>query len=450
MVSRTFIRPLIVIVLAAVVLVACNADMNEFLGMPLTQATPVPTITPLPTEEMVSTEPEPEATPEESVDDTVSTILLWLPPLMDPANGSEAGEILQGQLDAFVEQNPNVEVVVRIKAETGPASLIESLTAVSAVAPLELPSLIVLDRSSLESAAKKGLILPMGDYSTVINEVDWFQYARSLSIIGDSSFGLPLMGDALVMVMRETPEVEGSDETADVIQPVEEEEEVQQIAFWQADPEAALLLNHYLTLDGSLVDDENQVILDADVVAQVYASLLAQKEEGILYTPTNALTSHQDVWALFLNETVDIVIVPSTFPLAGLPENSRILPLTSVAEYDHTLANGWTIALADPLPERRELAVNLAESLTEVNFMGLWTEALAYLPVRDTAFESWQPASQTQRLSVISVSAEIYPSQEIVQVVAPALQAGLSALFDENLTPEEAAQIAAEKLTMEE
>lgn len=445
---RTILRQLLVVFLTMTLVMACNGDPNEFLGMPLTQSTPVPTITPIPIEDTVVPEPEQVTTQESTPDVVVNTILLWLPPFMDPASGSEAGVILQAQLDAFVEQTPNVEVVVRIKAETGPASLLESLTAVSAVAPLDLPSLVVLDRNSLESAAKKGLILPIGDYSTVINEVDWFQYARSLSIIGDSSYGLPLIGNALVMVVRETPASEDSEEA--VRTPTPAAETVQQIAYWQGDPDAALLLNYYLSLSGPLVDEENQVILDREVLTEIFTTLQTQKNEGLFYTPETAPTSNADVWNLFLNEEIDIVIVPSRFPLAGLPENCRIVPLTSFSDYDHTLAKGWIVALADPLPERRELAVTLAQSLTEVTFMGAWSEALGYLPVRATAFDAWQAVNQTQRLSSISISAEIYPSQEITRLVAPALQAGLNALWNENLTPEEAAQVALDNLIVED
>jgi ABC-type glycerol-3-phosphate transport system substrate-binding protein len=437
------IRNVIIIVLTLMVLAACSGDGSEFLGMPLTQATPVSTITPVPTVAVVTPVPE-DTVPDGEDVDAMDTLLLWVPPFMDPANDSSAAELLQEKLDAFIAQNPNIEIIVRVKGETGTASLLESLTAVSAVAPLELPSLVVLRRVDLESAAKKGLILPMGDYSTVINEIDWFQYARSLSVIGDSSYGLPMAGNMLVMVVRTEPVYE----EGDVIP--ESEDTIDQIGFWLNNPEAALVLNDYLSLGGTFVNDENQVVLSEEELVQVYTRFQADAEAGLFYGSLTEITSHADVWERYKNGEYDVAIVPSSFPLSDLQEDSVIVPLTPLTNYDHTLAKGWVIALADPLPERREVAVSLAESMTEVVFMGQWSEALGYLPVRNTAFEHWQTDVDTQQLSLISFSAHIYPSPEIIQVVSPALETGLFAVLYEGKTPEEAALRAIESLNVED
>ena len=442
--QKTF-RHLFIVVLGILLLTGCIGENNEFLGIPLSQSTPIPTTTSIPTMEVVTPVPEEVLTPETPEEETVNTLLLWVPPFMDPANGSAAGEILQKKLDAFVTQNPNVEIVIRVKSEEGTASLIESLTAVSAVAPLELPSLIILDRTDLETAAKKGLILPMGDYSTVINEIGWFQYARSLSVIGDSSYGLPLVGEALVMVVREEEEPIDTDETPNNSDDVEGK-----IAFWQSDPQAVFLLNDYMAAGGQFVDEENQIVLNQAELITLYEKFNAIQAENLFYEGMAEITSHAEAWEIFKVDEVDMVVVPSFYPLIDLPGDARVLPMEAVTDFDHTLATGWTVALADPLPERRGLAVALAESLTEVGFMGQWSEEMNLLPVRGAAFDSWQAESLAQRFSVISLSATIYPSQEIIRMVSPALQAGLTALFDEGVSPEEAAQIALDVLTVEE
>ena len=443
MMHRKIFRYLLLFVLG-VLLTACMGENNEFLGIPLTQSTPIPTTTPAPTMEVVTPQPEEPETPN-TEDDSVSTLLLWVPPFMNPGNGSSAGQLLQAKLDAFVAQNPNVEIVIRVKDEEGTASLIESLTAVSAVAPLELPSLVILDRTDLETAAKKGLILPMGDYSTVINNIGWFQFARSLSVIGDSSYGLPLVGEALVMVVRETEDSVQIDETPDNSNDVEG-----RFAFWQNDPEAAFLLNDYMAAGGQFVDDENNITLSLEELITLYEQFNTAQEANQFYSGLAEITSHAEAWEIFKANEVDMVVVPSFYPLIDLPEDAKIVPMKAVTEFDHTLATGWTVALADPLPERRGLAVALAESLTEVDFMGQWSEELNLLPVRGEAFDAWQSESVAQRFSVILLSADIYPSQETIQVVSPALQAGLTALLTEGVTPEEAAQIAIDALTVEE
>ncbi|MEE4194525.1 MAG: hypothetical protein V2J07_04930 [Anaerolineae bacterium] len=434
---KSFTHVLGVIVLA-VFLTACISNGSEFLGIPLTQATPIPTITPVPTLEVMTPVPVVEETTESPAQEPVNTLLVWVPPFMDPANETLAGDLLAAKLAAFVAKTPNVEIEIRVKSEEGPASLIASLTAVSAVAPLELPSLIILDRSDLENAAKKGLILPMGDYSTIINEIGWFQYARSLSVISDSSYGLPLVGEALVMVVRPAEEPENA-EIAN-----------EQLAFWPADPNVSLMLNDYLAVGGDLLNEENQVVLSLSELTSVYSQIALMRDSELLSPNLTAITSHADAWERFKSGEVNMVILPSSFPLVDLPADSRIVPLDSITDFDHTLATGWTIALVDPLPERRNLSVALAESLTEVSFLGQWSEALDMMPVRGESFSYWQKEAVAQRLSVISLSARIYPSQEIIQIVSPAMQAGLTALLTQDVSPEGAAQIAIDSLTVED
>lgn len=210
------------------------------------------------------------------------------------------------------------------------------------------------------------------------------------------------------------------------------------------------MLSYYLSLGGELVDEENQIILNEEELTLVYARIKEDVDAGVLFSGLSQITSHGDARERYKNGEMDSVIVPGSFPLSGLPEGSTIVPITSLTNYDYTLAKGWTIALADPLPERRELAVTLAESLTEVVFMGQWSEALNLFPVRETAFEHWQTSADTQPLSLISFSAHIYPTREIIRVVSPALQAGVSAILNDNATPEEAALIAIGNLTPEE
>ncbi|MDO9130711.1 MAG: hypothetical protein Q7U34_12675, partial [Anaerolineales bacterium] len=56
-------------------------------------------------------------------------IRVWLPPELDPSNGTPAGNLLKTRLDEFSAAHPGLKLEVRVKAESGPAGLLESLAA---------------------------------------------------------------------------------------------------------------------------------------------------------------------------------------------------------------------------------------------------------------------------------------------------------------------------------
>ena len=59
---------------------------------------------------------------------------IWVSPQFDPAAETPAGTLLQERLDEFMARRPDLQIEVRVKAESGPASLLNSLTATRAAA----------------------------------------------------------------------------------------------------------------------------------------------------------------------------------------------------------------------------------------------------------------------------------------------------------------------------
>ena len=90
---------------------------------------------------------------------------------------------------------------MRVKAASGPGGLIESLSAASAAAPAVLPALVALSRSDLETAALKGLVFSLDGLTRIVDDTDWYAYARQLALIQGSAFGLPFAGDAIAPVV---------------------------------------------------------------------------------------------------------------------------------------------------------------------------------------------------------------------------------------------------------
>ncbi|HBA92225.1 MAG TPA: hypothetical protein DCZ08_10960, partial [Anaerolineaceae bacterium] len=109
------------------VLLSVLAILALFLGgcttwlEPLLNGEPAGVVTPTsaPTAEVNPGEPTMSPEPVAPIQGAV-TIPIWLPPQFDPEGDTPAGDVLRARLDAFMEENPGVLLVTRVKAASGP------------------------------------------------------------------------------------------------------------------------------------------------------------------------------------------------------------------------------------------------------------------------------------------------------------------------------------------
>ncbi|MBI4927628.1 MAG: hypothetical protein HY835_07670, partial [Anaerolineae bacterium] len=180
---------------AAFCLVSLAAGCDSLPGWIPVPATPTPQGTPEVT-------PQPLTTPEVIPTATIVVpreLVLWLPPEFDPQAENLAARLLQQRLEQF-EKEQGYAIKVRLKAIGGPSSLLESMAAASAAAPMALPSVVALPRPDMETAALKGMLVPLDGLSALIDDPDWYEYARELALVQGEAFGLPFAGDAQVLV----------------------------------------------------------------------------------------------------------------------------------------------------------------------------------------------------------------------------------------------------------
>ncbi len=183
------------------------------------------------------------------------TLRIWVPPQFDPAAESPAGALLQERLDEFVARRPGLQIEVRVKAE----SMIGSLGTTRAAAPSVMPDLVALSRPDLESATSKGLLHPLDGLTTLLDDPDWYPYARQMAHIQNTAFGLPFAGDALALVGYGSPLPANWDELP----------EETLLIFPAADPRAFFSLSLYLSSGGMLQDSQGRIAIDETLMTEV-------------------------------------------------------------------------------------------------------------------------------------------------------------------------------------
>jgi multiple sugar transport system substrate-binding protein len=370
-------------------------------------------------------------------------ITLWVPPEMDPLGGSQSAVLFQAQLDTFTEQNPDISLIVRVKAASGPGSLMESLSAATVAATQAVPSLVALPRSDLESAALKGLIYPIDDLSALMEDPDWYPFARQLAVVSDSTFGLPFGGDSLLLIYR--PERVGikPDDWYSILslgRPV---------IFAASDPYGTATLALYQSAGGAVQNAQRRPVLHINPLTEVLGLYSDGARQGAFPAWVGQIQSDEQAWQTYLDQRSNMVISWSSRFLSNLPVDSNAAPLPSLGEQSFSYATGWVWSVSDPDPERRAVAVRLAEHLVESEYLAGWTSSFGLLPPRPAALEMWPNQSLRTLVEPLVFSMQVRPTNDIAAALGPVLQDATLDVIRNQADPASAAEAAAEQLTIQ-
>jgi len=430
--------------LLLMLLVGCEGDYTvlldnlPFRNIPQTEHTAAPktsdgkTVTP-------TIEATPEATPTYS---GPQELVVWVPPQFAPDNGSQAGRSLEQRIRLFSVDNPGVSVNTRVKAASGSNGLIESLIITSQAAPEAMPSLIALPREDLETAALKGLAIAMDDYSSIIDETDWYRYAQEMAIIDGRTYGFPFAGDALIMVYRPAKTGIITSNWEQVFS------KGQSIIFPAANPKAFLGLTLYMSAGGNVIDTQKSAIIDEEPMLQVLELLDDGNQNGIFPVWLTEYSTMTEAWEAYQERSSAGVVTWSSQYFAELPADSMAMMLPSMGEEPYTLADGWVWVVTEPQPELVENSAKLAEYLVDSDFLMEWIPETAYLPTRPTTLNGWSNQTVRSLISQMVVSAQVQPSNSTIATLGPIFSDAVESILKQETSPDQAVQDALELLEL--
>jgi len=366
--------------------------------------------------ENIATEEPLESETPATEDRTPKRLRLWLPPQFDPAAETEAGELLRARLESFQKRRPDLILEVRIKATEGQASLLNSLITVHQAAPSVMPDLVALTSSDLEIAVKEGILHPIDGLTVLLDDPNWFPYARSLAHIQDSAYGLPF--SANLLGLRYVPTEDFPIPTVAAL-----EEQKAQLLFNPDDPKADLSFCLYTAAGIPLQNEEGQASLEEEALTKLFSFYKSE-----LLLPTEEKENiYPILWSNdFLNET---------------PADAILTPIPGPEGITCSLATAWLWTLAGSAPDLQPAAVELAEYLSDSAFLAEWTVATATLSPRPTALDETQTT-----LHELSLVAQPIPSNDTVKALAEIFRAATLSVVQEQVDPRAAAQNLLESL----
>jgi maltose-binding protein MalE len=345
-------------------------------------------------------------------------LILWVPPNFDPHSGTAAGNLLQVRLDEFINAHPGLTVDVRIKAASGPGGLLDSLSTTNSAAPGAIPSMVVLPRSDMETAALKGLIFPWTDLIKFNPAADSYAYAAALGKVQGATYGLPIAGDALVMVYRPLQVAYA---------PTSWNEYTTRkypVIFPAADPEALLTTQMLLSLQQTDQQLPETPGVDQTALKKAYIVINDGARSGTFPYWLADYDTFDKGYKAFLDNQANYAVVWASSVLNRLPENVSLASLPAVSANPFTLADGWMWVLTNPSEDQRQITVALAEYLLDEKFLAAWTEASHLLPTSQSILKQWQNQADAATINEVASSARLIPSNQYTSSISPILQQG--------------------------
>ena len=379
--------------------------------------------------------------PEQALTETArqNHLIVWLPPEFNPS-GQPAGTLFESRVTDFEQNHPGMEVEIRIKEVDGAAGMLAALETTLEVAPGAAPSLALMLQTDLETAVMDGLLQSPPGLAEIMEQEDWYAYAREMGQVQNEYFGVPFAADAMILVVRSSgvqTEIQTWDQVLSATRP---------LLFPASDAQSLFTLNLYLSAGGKLFDEENHPFLDPGVLTQVLEFYKTASEEGTLASSSTDFSNYTQTWDAFNKRMSNQTIcwLSDYLWLGRLDEHGSVIP--ALGSESVTLVSGWMWAVTDPYEERIETDLALLSTLIQPDFQAGWIESAGYLPVRPSSLEAWEQPRQMALLSQATISAVSQPGNEILNLFGPVLSEAVYNVITGAVQPAEAARLAAEKI----
>ncbi|HKI53515.1 MAG TPA: extracellular solute-binding protein [Anaerolineales bacterium] len=391
--------------LLLVALVGCSSlapILSTPTPAPVLEATSTPQVTPTST-------PPAQNGPE--------ILRVWLPPQFDPSAETASAGLLNQRLRDFETEHPGLTIEVRIKTDT-----VDFLSTTNRAAPASMPDVVALSYDQLQTAAAAGLLHPLDGLTDILQDPDWYVFAHELSSVQNADYGFPFAADAQLIVYRTSVFETPPSSWESII------DSGAQLTFDASDEQQYFPLSLYISAGGQFSSEEGGFALDEDALVRTLSFYQQAYEAGVI--PVNIRDFQTDVEALnnYRNGETDIAVVWASSDLGV--NSGGYTPLLGLDDVHYSVGNGWVWALAGSNAEKQPMAIELASSLIESDYMSEWTYASNYLPTRPLAVAGWEDVVVKNAIDDVLLAAHPVPTPEVVSIFGPIMQGALVRIFN--------------------
>ena len=369
------------------------------------------------------------------------SLTLWVAPPFDSDSETPAGALLTERLRAFEQIHPGLSIQVRVKSIDGPSGLLETLVAANAAAPALLPDAITFSTPNLEDAVSKDLIVGLDGVLPVPEAPDWYEFSLPAARVSGNYVGLPIASEVDILAYRSDLYTSPPRSWDDLLG------EPRSFLFPAGDPLATFTLAQYLSLDGYLLNSDEDPALNPAVLSEVLTFYNAALAAQILPYSVRQITTAEQSWSVLQDNGAASAVTPLNFyMLERDPEKFSAVPLPTQGGAGVGLASTWSWAIVTQDVERIPIIAELLAWLSAPDFLGLWTHSLGMLPPTSTSLAAWPEGDDAALASSLVTVTQSMPPSSLRLTVGPVLYDAVEAVIGGGEAPTTAAQAAAEAL----
>ncbi len=399
-----------------------------------------PTTTPGPPTTVPSS-PVPTASATEVPQPAPRSLTLWVAPPFAPDSETPAGALLTERLRAFEQLHPGLSIQVRVKSIDGPSGLLETLVAANAAAPALLPDAITFNPSNLEDAVSKDLIIGLDEVLPVPEAPDWYEFSLPAARVSGNFVGLPIASEVDILSYRSDLYTSPPRSWDDLLG------EPRSFLFPAGDPLATFTMAQYLSLDGYLLNSDEDPALNPAVLSEVLTFYNTAVSAQILPYSVRQITTAEQSWSVLQDNGAASAVAPlSSYMLEHDPEKLSAVPLPTQDGNGVGLASTWSWAIVTQDTERIPIVAELLAWLSAPDFLGLWTHSLGMLPPTSASLAAWPEGDDAALASSLVTVTQPMPPSSLRLTIGPVLFDAVEAVIGGGEAPTTAAQAAAEAL----
>ena len=379
--------------------------------------------------------------------DTPITLTLWLPTRFTPQDDDNpAYQVLRQQLDDFARSADGTQSQIVIKQDRGPGGLLDLLRTASPVAPGVLPDVIALEATDLETAARAGLLKPIGSQLPADLTDDLFPFARNLGTLNGELYGLVYSAD--IEHLAGNPLASNN---ATPLPPTWSAllDEPRRYLFVVGGPGSGVsdaVVAHYLSAGGTFTDSNGQPALDEQAVQTLLETYLEAQTKGILPGNLTQFNNASDIWTAWRgtgNTLVDLTASQFLSVETRLPDLQYAALPFAQHKWQPLSGEVGLMPLSPTIHAARPPRCVCCNICSAPANAGEWTQAAGTLPGRAAALATWDANAYTSFLRAELTQAQTAPSAAIMAVVGPPLRKAVDDVLAGRATPAEAARAAA-------
>jgi hypothetical protein len=350
---------------------------------------------------------------EEPIDNSPGTLILWVPDDFAVNSGEQVQKLLIDRLDAFEIDHPGISIDLRFKNVKQKENMMDLLNTANRVAPSVLPDVILLNRSDMETAAIKGLLVPFENFPPSGEIQGIFAGFETPGKLQGSTFGIPAAGDGLFVIDKK---FDGEQLPAwkDILS------SSLKIGMNLNDPNATVFIALYLSAGGELTDENGKPHIDQAIFTQLLTFIRETRIQSAFPDWSLLASDWTEVSKRFENGESDMEINWYSSTIKNGLDQYRYHALPGLSDSSATKLSGWYWSIANPALDRPSIRMELLSFLSKPVFASPWSNIAGYLPVSNQEWPIF--GSSSTEMQAVLDSAKPVPDTSIMITVGPVIR----------------------------